>query len=421
MATIKRTKRKNGATAYQIGFSLHGRRVWLSLGSAYDRQEAAEIARRVDQLSVSITTGRGIDRRLESWLASTPDDLRRRLERAGLIETTSDPTLVEIFDAYWDAEYYSMKPATQSSKRQARRRFFEFIAPTTRVDEFGKRDAIAFVAWLDRRVREATRAGTIRDVRRVFNWAIKNDLIAANPFSAVNRGSFKNKSREYYVPLEDYQKLLDACPAQVWRVALALYRIGGLRLAEALSLTWADVDFPRGRLLVHSPKTERYKGRASRVVPMFPPLRVELEKLWDQTPEYSSPYVIATNRTTIRKHVERIVFFAGLNRWERLIQNLRSSRAIEIEREFGALAEAEWIGHSPRTARDHYLHVLDDDFYRAVNGPEQPTSTRYDDARTVVADFRDHTNDHTKPRRSMQFDAIQRRIAQEKKSAPFAE
>lgn len=419
MATIKQTKRKNGATAYQIGFSLHGRRVWLSLGSAYTRQEAAEIARRVDQISAAITTGRGLDRRLESWLESTPDDLRRRFERAGLVETTSDPTLGELFDAYWDAEYYQLKPNTQSSKRQARRRFFEFVDPGTRVDAFGKRDAIAFVAWLDRRVREATRAGTIRDVRRVFNWAIKNDVVQANPFSAVQRGSFKNKSREYYVPLEDYQKLLDACPDQVWRAALALYRIGGLRLAEALSLTWADVDFPRGRLLVHSPKTERYRGRESRVVPLFPALRVELEKLWDATPEYSSPYVIATNRTTIRKHVEKIVFFAGLNRWERLIQNLRSSRAIEIEREFGALAEAEWIGHSPTTARDHYLHVLDEDFSRAVNGTAPATSARYDDARTVVADFRDHKNDHILERSSTQFDAIRRNSAHEEKNAPL--
>ncbi len=87
--------------------------------------------------------------------------------------------------------------------------------------------------------------------------------------------------------------------------------------------------------------------------------------------------------------IERIVFYAGLNRWERLIQNLRSSRAIEIAREYGVLAEAEWIGHSPQTAKDHYLHVLDADFEHAATVdktiPKDPEIKN------------DHKNDHTQP------------------------
>lgn len=122
-----------------------------------------------------------------------------------------------------------------------------------------------------------------------------------------------------------------------------------------------DVDFARWRLL-RIVQRRPNKGGERWVTPLFSRLR----DLWETVPENGSPYVISENRTTIRKHVDRIVFNAGLNRWERLIQNLRSSCSIDVQKRFGELAESEWIGHSPQTAKDHYLHVLDTDFEEAT-------------------------------------------------------
>lgn len=365
MATVKEIRRKT-TVAYQIEYRLNAKRQYLSLGSKYDKSDANEIAANVDRIALAMEVGRPVDARTTRWLEGIPDDLQQRLERAGLIEIKKAATSEEIFDAYWEAEYYELKPTTQSSKRQARRRFFEYFDETTNVEAITKQEATRFVGYLGEQMGEASRAGIVRDVRRVFNWAKDVGLVERNPFDGVRRGSFLNKSREYYVPLTDYEKMLDAAPSQIWRVVLALYRIGGLRYEEALRVEWRDVDFVGRRLLVHSPKTERYRGRESRVIPLFPQLYTELETLWNETPEGGSPYVISSNRSTIRKHVDRIVFYAGLNRWDRLIQNLRSSRAIEIARDFGELAESEWIGHSPQTARNHYLHLLDDDFAKAA-------------------------------------------------------
>ena len=169
---------------------------------------------------------------------------------------------------------------------------------------------------------------------------------------------------------------MDAAPSLEFRVALALWRIGGLRKEEALRLTWSDVNWERGRLLVHSPKTERYKGRETRIIPLFPELREELDALWDvaEPAGRDEPYVIRHNRTTLTQQMERTVFRAGLVRWERLIQNLRSSRAIEVYNEYGALAESVWIGHSVATAQDHYLHLLESDYDKAAFG-KTPTQT----------------------------------------------
>ncbi len=369
MAIVKEIKRKT-RTAYQIEYREGGLRKYLSLGSLYDKREAQEIASYVERIVAATTVGRLFDKRTQSWLDAIPKDLQDRLDHAGLAKFERVPTLEEIFDAYWEAEYYELKPTTQSSKRQMRRRFFEIVDKTTPINAFTKRDALKYVQSLKKSYSEATRAGLIRDLRRTFNWAKDVELTSFNPFDGIRRGSFKNKLREYYVPMNDFEKMIDACPSGMWRAALALYRIGGLRYSEALQVEWRDVDFVGRRLLVHSSKTERFGGKESRVIPLFPRLGELLEEYYDSLPEGCPSYVISENRSTIRKHVDRIVFNAGLNRWERLIQNLRSSRAIEVARDFGEMAESEWIGHSPQTAKDHYLHVLDADFERATRQGE---------------------------------------------------
>ena len=223
------------------------------------------------------------------------------------------------------------------------------------------------IAALDRKYAEATRAGVVRDVSRVFSRAVETELLDASPFKGVKRGSFKTKSRETFVDRATYSRLLEASSDQETRTLIALRRIGGLRKSEALCVEWRDVDFATGRMPVRSPKTAGC-GRPSRIIPLFPELRAELEALWDLVPEGESRYATARNRNpnTLRKRIERVVFYAGLPLWERLIQNMRSSRANEIFREFGQIAEREWIDRSTATAQDRYLHIPEAEYDRAA-------------------------------------------------------
>lgn len=374
MASVKTIKRKRGV-AFQVAFTLHGRRRWLSLGSNYTRGDAHEIARNVEAIVSAIVVGREVDRRVETWLALLPEDLKSRLERVGLVERRRDPTLEELVAAYFENESKFFKSGTIKAKTGVFKKVFKFIDKTIVASSVTKMDAINFVSRLTSAgVCEATRGGIIRDLRRLYNWAINAEILVDNPFNAVKRGAFANKSRETFISRETYNRLLDACPTQELRAVLALYRIGGLRRGEAFALNWRDVDFARGRLLVRSPKTERHTGQDRRVVPLFPELRAELERLWDITPEGGPAKILRTNYSTVYKRLEFVVFQAGLTRWERLIQNLRSSRAIEIEREFGSLAESEWLGHNPATARRHYLHVLEEEYDRAAAGTTAKTT-----------------------------------------------
>ena len=62
--------------------------------------------------------------------------------------------------------------------------------------------------------------------------------------------------------------------------------------------------------------------------------------------------------------------------YPKLWQNLRSSRSTEVEREFGAFLESQWIGHTQAVAREHYLMVTQEDLDRATACEPKATQNR---------------------------------------------
>jgi hypothetical protein len=57
----------------------------------------------------------------------------------------------------------------------------------------------------------------------------------------------------------------------------------------------------------------------------------------------------------------------GIGRIARPFDNMRASRATEVHREYGAIAESVWLGHSKKIASECYLMATDED-YDAVAG-----------------------------------------------------
>ena len=121
--------------------------------------------------------------------------------------------------------------------------------------------------------------------------------------------------------------MLDACPDAQWRLLFALSRFGGLRCpSEHLGLRWQDVDWERVQGRRYAAPRRSGKGKASRVVPLFPELRPYLEEVWEQA-EPGSTYVITRYRdsnSNLRTQLHRIIRKAGLEPWPKLFQNLRA-------------------------------------------------------------------------------------------------
>src|SRR5262245_28661713 len=101
------------------------------------------------------------------------------------------------------------------------------------------------------------------------------------------------------------------------------------------------VDWERGRLTIRSPKTEHHEGKESRVVPLFPEILAELERVAAEvnlgldTP-VNAPVIRRYRKTNanLRTQLEPIIRDAGLEPWRVLFNSLRSTRDIELRDQF---------------------------------------------------------------------------------------
>jgi len=175
-----------------------------------------------------------------------------------------------------------------------------------------------------------------------------------------------------HMALRGFPSHAAACPSQDWRIVVALARYAGLRCAsEVGALTWADVNWEKGRLTVRSKKTEHHGAdHAVRVVPISPDLRAILADASEQAAKGETFVAPLASRfgINLRTHLERIVERAGHKPWPRLLQNLRASCATDWVEKYPAHVVAKWLGHSPKVAATHYLQAREHHFEDVVAG-----------------------------------------------------
>ncbi|GHF70251.1 MULTISPECIES: tyrosine-type recombinase/integrase [Deinococcus] len=200
---------------------------------------------------------------------------------------------------------------------------------------------------------------------RALRWAGATD---ADPFADVKRPRDRTKGIVKNPPYrpEFVQAMLEHADAQE-RALVLLMAHAGLRIAEALAVTWADVDLPRRRLLV-----AHGKGDKARRVPLSALLRDALSA-WQAESGARGPARVFT-------------FQAYSSAYERLRKlALRSGR----EHEFRGF-------HAGRKYAGTQLYAATKDFTRVAGflGHEQVDTTRRyvevpeDDLDDIVEHFR---------------------------------
>jgi integrase len=350
-----------------------GSRKTLRLGKCSLRQ-AETVKLKVEDLLGATITGACPSRETSQWLTTIDDVLREKLAAVGLIKGRAR-SLLKPFIEDFVLSRTDVKPSTQIVYARVKRYMLEYFAPDKPLKDITAGDADLWRLHLrNSGLAENTTRRTIGVAKQWFRSAMRQQLIDANPFGDFDVALKTNAERYHFIKLEDAYRVLGACPDAEWRLLFALARFGGLRVpSEVLKLRWGDINWEQGWFKVHSPKTEHFEGKESRLVPIFPELLPYLREAFEQAPE-GTEYCITRYRdasVNLRTHLERIIEKAGLKAWPKLWQNLRSTRETELTDHHPAHVVCAWIGNSVPVAMKHYLQVTDEHFKRALQNPKQ--------------------------------------------------
>ncbi len=341
-----------------------------------------EIKARVEVLNTALIAQVSVDAETAAWVGNLDSSLYEKLVKTGLVPARAEqdaiePTKLGPFLAGYMESRSTLKPGTLTAYGHTRRNLLTFFGADKPLADFTNGDADEFDGYLNRPKAKKGAGLSVNTVNRrygiakqFFAAAIRKKLIADNPFDRKGLAVRGNKAKQFYVTREMADRVLEACPDAEWRLLFALSRFGGLRCpSEHLGLRWGDIDWARGRMTIHSPKTEHHRGGESRVMPIFPEVREYLEEVFDQA-AVGTEHVITRYRHTnsnLRTQLHRIVRRAGLEPWPKTFHNLRATRQTELANHFPTHVVCKWIGNTAAVAAEHYLQITDEHFEQAKN------------------------------------------------------
>lgn len=361
---------RSGRTLYRIQFQNASKQRRYVRLAGVSKKDAEGIRRRIEALNSCRISGQPLAPDLAAWTAGLGDDLHGKLVTVGLLEPRQKQerwTLGAFVDEYI-ASRADVEDRTHINWRMTRHKLTDYFGEDRDLLSITEADAFEWRQHLAKTYASATLANHVKFAKAFFKHAMRKRIIAQNPFAELKGAATHNSERHAFISHETILQAIEACPDAQWRLILALCRFGGLRCpSEVLSLRWCDVDWEAKRLTVISPKT-RKQGKGFRVVPLFPELEPYLADAFECAEE-ESVYCVTRYRSqdvNLRTQLLKILRRAGVEPWERLFQNLRSSRETELANEFPLHVVTAWLGNTPRVADKHYLQVTADHYAQAV-------------------------------------------------------
>ena len=361
MASIEYRKRTTRVVSY-----IDKRKVTFSLGGV-SKKVAERFANNIDDYLYCRRANLRVSRETSLWLSGLDDSLYDCLVHAGVASPRDKAGTLDEFIADYIAKRTDVTERRRGKLTVSKNRLVEYFGDVE-LDEITPGLADEYARWLLEELAPATAQKECQIAAQFFRHALRRELIAKNPFDGVSVGRATNEDRQEFVSRERVSKVIETCPDWQWRTIVALARYGGLRCpSEVALLKWEDILWDDERIVVSSPKTERY-GKASRVIPLFPELRPFLEEALDMAPErtvYVVPRLEGNADKNLGTTFNKIMKRSGVDPWVKPFQNLRLSRQTELEQTFPSYVVCKWMGNTEAIANRHYLKVTDDHFQMA--------------------------------------------------------
>ncbi|HEW79399.1 MAG TPA: site-specific integrase [Phycisphaerales bacterium] len=169
-----------------------------------------------------------------------------------------DEIALKVFCADWlKTKRVELQPATVQLYKYAQERLLSYFGSDYLLSDVSPRLAARFIAeqkrqdYEDKELSNWTRHRILRNCKTMFQSAVDWELITQNPFKLVKAPKCITKHWHYLKPKE-YKRLLEVSPSLKFRAFYALAYTAGLRKGELLNLTWTDIDFESGDVLIRN-------------------------------------------------------------------------------------------------------------------------------------------------------------------------
>ena len=344
----------------------------------FSKAQANQIAVHVDELNAANIAKLTMARSTAVWLASVGDVLYSKLAKAELVEPRESAVRM-LAEAL---EYHIKRGKTKTGRDASGGTLQKWRAAAGHLNDFFGDCAIETITaehaeqfrdWLGSKTvkssgapfTENTIRSVIASVKMFFNAFQRRKWVVDNAFEGEVSGTQANRDRMYFVTRDAAARVIEACPDAQWRLMFALWRFAGLRKMEVFDLRWEHVLWDRRLLVVPSSKTAHHEGKDQRIVPAAEVLPY-LEPVFNEAPEGCHRVITRYSKslTNVDKPMAKILTQAGVVRWPKLFQNLRSSCETEWLDWVGPNGErnsahvvASWVGHSINVQDKHYAQV----------------------------------------------------------------
>ena len=322
-------------------------------------------------------SGKADEKAAIAWEVNTRKELEAAAEREEAEKPTpsaSAPrpvTIIEWGTAYLEECRRRNSLATFKEKRDGFKRFIRYLektkglSPDDSVESFDRKQARRYLAWQNDQRGPNCSNKDRKVLTTAWKWGLSFldnfPMDKPDPFLSCPRYAEKRCPR-YIPPEEDFWKVYDVAYERE-KALLTCFLNLAARKGELLKLTWADVDFERGTVVLTTRKTRT--GTVKRdEMPMNGDVRQTMLWLW-QNREGTSNHVFtcATEGFHGRPYksaahvMERLCERAGVKPFGfHAIRHLAATILAQEGKSLFAIQHA--LRHEKQTTTDRYLHSL---------------------------------------------------------------
>jgi len=191
-----------------------------------------------------------------------------------------------------------------------------------------------------------------------FRWAVKQNLLFANPAESVERFRLPKRSLPKFMTADELRLFFSACDPWEGRVFSILF-LSGMRRGELVNLEWSDVRFDLGVILIREKEGWRPKTD-ERVIPLTPALETLFREHGKE--RRSARWVVANRAGNQETHLlpklKKICRRAGITPAAATLHALRHSFGSHLRMAGVPLANiADLMGHKDLATTQIYAKV----------------------------------------------------------------